>query len=118
MCRTRWQLLYKNKWICVDCEKTFKENGANIPFRKYEVRNGVIKKCPQCSKEMIAVSKDFRSPKRKDIKWKFLRRLRDDGKSNLIMPTHDCGCVVGHSSRIIPKNEQEYIQKFKNEWLK
>jgi hypothetical protein len=116
MCQFRTQKQYKNKWICVDCEKTFKENGANIPFHKDEVCRQGLKKCPDCCKEMIFVSKDFRSPKRGNIKWKFLRRLRDEGKSDKIMPTHSCGCVAGHSSRIIPKNEFEYKQKFENTW--
>jgi hypothetical protein len=116
MCRSRWQLIYKNKWVCVFCEKTFKENGCNVPFKKDEVARAGAKKCPDCSKEMVEVSKDFRSPKKGNIKWKFLKRLVLSGKE--IMPTHDCGCVCGHTSRIIPKNEAEYLEKFKDKWLK
>jgi DNA-directed RNA polymerase subunit RPC12/RpoP len=57
---------YKRQWICLDCQKAFKE----IDRMSWQT----AKKCPACGSPMRCVGQWFKPPKQKDDKaWIVLR---------------------------------------------
>jgi len=97
---------YKEHYACFDCRKTFKRrlmqdidrnkiNSCNNPDDK-------VAKCPQCSKPMANMGKDFEAPKMKDTKaWQHLRKLYKVG-----ITFHSCGCC---GPGWVPSNDEELV---------
>jgi len=103
MCRYA-MIAYKPHFACFRCRKTFKRRllgditDNNHPESK-------AAKCSDCGELMADMGKDFKAPKKENIKeWKHLERLYAVG-----ITFHSCGCS---GPGYIPKTTEQLIKHF------
>lgn len=95
---------YKSHFACFDCRKTFKPRlNADLPGKRgrhsnYEDREI---KCPECGNYMVDLGREFKSPKKTDVKeWEIIKGFYIIGKH-----FQTCGC---NGPGYIPKNRKDY----------
>jgi hypothetical protein len=73
---------YKDHYACFECRKAFRIS----PFREWlppEVHFGAVipeVKCPDCKRPMVSMGRNFKAPKRTDIKqWRLIQLLNEAG---------------------------------------
>ena len=89
MCRYA-EHTYKEPFACFQCRKVFKQTSRwelpeNVRPKAGEERHV---KCPQCSRLMANMGRDFKAPKQKDVdQWRKVEILFEHG-----FTFHSCGC--------------------------
>lgn len=129
MCQCRKQSIYKPKYICLDCQKSFRDSDTVTNLARAGVLR--VKCCPDCGKEMLRVGNDFRPPRRGHAQWKAIQKQVLDGTWIYTFGVHSCGCVerdamprteneVGRleeDRKVLKENRQKELSKFKRNWL-
>lgn len=120
MCRYAWHN-YRDHFACFNCRKSFKywqwkecdESTFQSKQRLEHVPRKIV--CPDCSKPMIDMGLDFKSPRKTDLEaWKILELLAKNG-----FTFNGCGCFVGfkppRSLQEVPHWLELHRQKSKGE---
>lgn len=114
MCRYAMST-YKPHYACFNCRKSFKRRLLHDINRElHSINDSVSAKCPECTKTMVDMGKDFEAPKKNDIKaWEHIQNLYTSG-----ITFHSCGCT---GPGYIPKDKDallSYLEKIKEYYIK
>lgn len=105
---------YKQHYACFTCRKVFRIPDSDTPFNVAVYSDPFTRtvKCPDCSRPMFSMGRDFKAPRRSATKqWEKVRRLREAS-----IAFESCGCV-GPGNRpatlreVVPFIEQHELSK-------
>jgi hypothetical protein len=111
---------YKQHYACFACRKVFRIPGSDTPFNVAVYSDPFTRKvkCPDCSRPMFSMGRDFKAPRRSAMKqWEKVRQLRVAG-----IAFESCGCVgpgyrPGSLREVASFIEQHEVRKSKGRQL-
>ena len=111
------QVTRSSHHVCFECRKTFKKPASTKGG--YVVLGGQIYPCPSCQKPMTPIGKNFRAPKKNNLRaWRLAERLYQTGfrfNSSLEgrVPTQPSDLKSFLATRVHKTNAEQLLELFK-----